>query len=204
MGSSYIERFEKAKEIFSKYNGILRCSQANRLGIHSTVLVQMVDKGILVKEGRGIYRLADLPPLSNPDFVRVSLSIPNGVICLISALNFHNLTTQIPYRVYLSLPRGTKRPQFEHPPLDIIWPINKVYSSGIDEHNIDGVPVKIYCKEKTVADCFRYRKKIGLSIAIEALKDYLVLHDKNLDKLFRYARVDDVDDVITPYVRAIV
>ena len=198
------ETFEKAREIFSRHNGILRASQANKLGLHGMVLTRMVDEGLLVKEGRGIYRLADLPPLSNPDFVRVSLSIPTSVICLISALNFHNLTTQIPYKVYIALPRSAKKPQIDYPPLDIIWPKEEIYLAGIEEHRMDGVPVKVYSKEKTIADCFRYNKKVGLSVAIEALKDYLGEQNKDLGMLFTYARIDHVEEIITPYVKAIV
>ncbi len=150
-----------------------------------------------------MYRLAELPPLSNPDLIQVSLRIPNSVICLISALNFHNLTTQIPYKVYVALPRGTKRPQIAYPPLDFIWPIERIYSAGIEKHSIDGVTVRVYSKEKTIADCFKYRNKIGLSIAIEALKDYMGSQVRDLSALLNYARIDKVEKIITPYIEAI-
>jgi predicted transcriptional regulator of viral defense system len=183
---------------------MLRTSQAKKLGINELILSQMLEAGLLVKESRGLYRLADLPPIINPDLVHVSIRIPKSVICLISALNFHNLTTQIPYKVYVALPRGTKRPKIDYPPLDFIWPVERIYLAGIEEHNIDGIVVKIYDKEKTIADCFKYRNKIGLSIAVEALKDYVGTQGHNLELLVNYARIDKVEKIIIPYIEAVI
>ncbi len=197
------ESYIKAMDIFRRRKGMLRTAQAKKFGINESILMQMVEEALLVKEGRGLYRLAELPPLSNPDLIQVSLRIPNSVICLISALNFHNLTTQIPYKVYVALPRGTKRPQIAYPPLDFIWPIERIYSAGIEKHSIDGVTVRVYSKEKTIADCFKYRNKIGLSIAIEALKDYMGSQVRDLSALLNYARIDKVEKIITPYIEAI-
>lgn len=193
-----------ALKVFKDNKGILRTAQANKLGVHSEILAQMVDKGLLVKEGRGFYRLAELSPFSNPDFVVVGLRVPDAVICLISALNFHNLTTQIPYKIYISLPRGKKRPQIDYPPLDILWPVDRIYTAGIEEHEIDGVMVKIYSKEKTVADCFRYSKKVGNSIALEALKDYLRTPHYDLNLLIKFAQIHGVEKTIIPYIKAII
>jgi predicted transcriptional regulator of viral defense system len=203
MEKKYRKSFQRAVDIFRAHRGILRVSQANELGIHFMVLSQMVEEGLLVKEGRGLYRLAELPPLSNPDLFLAALRIPSGVICLISALNFHDLTTQIPYKVYIALPRGVKRPLLEYPPLEIIWPGERIYSTGIAEHVIDGVSIKVYCKEKTIADCFRYSKKVEREIAIEALKDYLGGRERNLNLLYEYARLNKVEKEILPYVKAL-
>ena len=152
--------FENAEKIFRRHNGILRTGQAKKLGIDQPILVQMCDEGLLEKEARGLYRLADLPPLSNPDIVQVAMRVPDSVICLISALSIHQLTTQIPYRIYIALPQKTKAPRINYPPLDIVYLSKKPYSAGIDEHILDGVSVRIYSREKTVADCFKFRKKI--------------------------------------------
>lgn len=198
------EGIKKAQDIFRLHRGLLRTSQAKKLGVNEATIARMLDAGLVVKEARGLYRLADLPPLSNPDFIQVAMRVPNGVICLISALNFHNLTTQIPYKVYVALPHGTKRPKIDYPPLELIWPSDKVYSEGIEGHIIDEVLVKVYGREKTIADCFKYRNKIGLSIAVEALKDYLTTRQSNLELLLTYARIDKVEKIITPYIRAIV
>ena len=148
-----------------------------------------------------MYRLADVM-LRKPDLVQVSKLVPKSVVCLISALDFHNLTTQIPKKVYIALPREIKAPRVDYPPLDIVYLSKEPYSAGIEEHEIDGVAIRIYDKEKTIADCFKFRNKIGLDIAIEALKDYLSLGEINLDKLSSYAEIDRVKSIITPYVRA--
>jgi predicted transcriptional regulator of viral defense system len=195
--------FSNAEKIFRQNNGILRTGQAKKLGIDQPVLVQMCEEGLLVKEARGLYRLADLPPLSNPDFVQVALRVPSSVICLVSALNYHQLTTQIPYRVSIALPSKAKAPRIDYPPLDIVYLLMKPYSAGIEEHTIDGVVVRIYSREKTVADCFKFRNKIGLDIALEALKDYLRQPQRNIEELLNCARVDRVEKLLGSYLRAV-
>jgi predicted transcriptional regulator of viral defense system len=197
------KKFEKALRIFNANDGILRTSQAKTLGIHQPILIQMVEAGFLVKEERGLYRLASLPPLGNPDLVKVSLKVPQAIICLISALHFHQLTTQIPYKVYIALPHHVKRPLLEYPPLDVVWITEKVYSSGIEEHKLDGIGVRVYSLEKTIADCFKFRNKIGKNVAMEALKDYLRLPNRKIDKLLHYARIDRVENVMRPYFEAL-
>ncbi len=196
--------FESAKNTFQRKKGILRASEAKRAGIDLKTLQEMVDTGILKKEGRGVYRLANLPPLSNPDLVQIAIRVPNSVICLISALSFHALTTQTPYKIYIAIPRNSYRPQIDYPPIDVIRLGEKAYSSGIDKHVLDGVDVNIYNQEKTVADCFKFRNKIGLDISLEALKDYLAEPTRDIEKLLHYARIDHVENVIKPYIEAIV
>jgi predicted transcriptional regulator of viral defense system len=134
--------------------------------------------------------------------VRVATRVPESVICLLSALNFHNLTTQIPYRVYIALPQNTKAPISEFPPLDIVYMSANPYLAGIEEHSIDGVVVKIYNREKTIADCFKFRNKIGKDIALEALKDYLRLPDRQISLLLDYARINRVENIMRPYLEA--
>ena len=194
--------FEKAEKIFRGHNGIMRTSQAVKMGINQHTLIGMYEEGILVREARGLYRLADLPPLSNPDLVHVASRVPESVICLISALNFHNLTTQIPYRVYIALPQKTKAPKLDFPPLDLVYLSQKPYFAGIEEHFIDGVVVKIYNREKTVSDCFKFRNKIGKDVALEALKDYLRLPDRQINLLLEYARINRVENIMRPYLEA--
>lgn len=195
--------FQTAEEIFKQNNGILRTGKAKKLGIHEVTLVQMCEDGLLVKESRGIYRLADLPPLSNPDFVQVAIRAPQAVICLISALNYHQLTTQIPYKVTIALPQEVKAPRIEHPPLDIVYLSHRPYAAGIEEIVFDGVPVRIYNREKTVADCFKFRNKIGLDIALEALKDYMHQPNRDIQKILKYARINRVEKIMMPYIKAI-
>jgi predicted transcriptional regulator of viral defense system len=196
-------RVENVTEIFREAGGILKRSQAQGLGVDYRTLSRMMEAGLLVREGRGIYRLADLPPLGNPDLVQVALRVPKAVICLISALHFHNLTTQLPYRITIALPRTNKSaPRFEYPPLEVVWLSDKSYHAGIESHMLDGVPVRIYGREKTVADCFKFRRKIGRDVALEALKDYLRNPDRDLDALLRYARIDRVEKLMRPYIEA--
>jgi predicted transcriptional regulator of viral defense system len=197
------ESFQKARDIFAAKSGILRTSQANKLGIASVTLSEMVQAGLLIKEGRGLYRLAELPPLSNPDLVQVALRVPQGVICLISALAFHNLTTQIPYRVYLALPQAVKKPRIDYPPIDVVWLSQRAYHAGIEKHIIDDVNIQIYNREKTVADCFKFRNKIGQDVALEALKEYLGKQRPNFDELLHYARIDRVEKMIRPYLEVL-
>ena len=194
--------FENALDIFRKHNGILRTGQAKKLGIDQPILIQMCEEGLLVKEARGLYRLAELPPLSNPDIVQVAMRVPNSVICLISALNFHQLTTQIPYRIYIAVPQKNKTPRIDYPPLDIVYLSKKPYFAGIEEHILDGVSVRIYSREKTIADCFKFRKKIGLDIALEALKDYLRQPNRDIQGILNYARIDRVAKIMRPYLQA--
>jgi predicted transcriptional regulator of viral defense system len=194
--------FEIADKVFRENKGILRTGEAKKLGIDEIILVQMCSAGLLVKESRGLYRLSDLPPLSNPDLVQISKKVPKAVICLISALNYHQLTTQIPYKIYIALPRDIKAPRIDYPPMDIVYLSETPYSTGIEVYALDGVPVRIYSREKTIADCFKFQHKVGMDIAIEALKDYLHQSDRNLGELLRCARVDRVEKTMQPYIKA--
>jgi predicted transcriptional regulator of viral defense system len=164
----------------------------------------MRDAGVILRESRGLYRLADAELGSNIDLVQVALRIPKGVICLISALSFHDLTTQIPHQVYVALPTDAEKPRLEFPPLRIFWLSKKSYSAGIESHELDGISVKIYGIEKTIADCFKFRNKIGLDVTLEALRDYRKREDFNIETLVHYARIDRVERVIKPYLEAIV
>jgi predicted transcriptional regulator of viral defense system len=194
------ERFKKAKNIFLQNNGILRTSQALKLGIPSGTLYAMRDTGLIVQENRGIYRLEDQPPPGNPDLVQVALLVPKAVICLISALDFHNLTTQIPHRIYITLPMEVKRPRFEYPTLDVIWRTEAPYSAGIEQHVLDGVPIHIYNREKTIADCLRYENKVGRDVLLEALKEYRRQKQVNVTALMQYARVNKVTQRMRAYL----
>ena len=197
------KRYQQARQIFLENSGILRTSFARKAGIHYRTLSGMMDAGLVVREARGIYRLADLPPLGNPDLVQVSLRAPKSVICLISSLHYHELSTQLPFRVYIALPQKTKAPRIKYPPLEIVYLSQKPYEAGIEEHTLDGVIVRIYDAEKTVADCFKFRNKIGVDVAIEALKTYLRRPTRNIDLLLSYATIDRVANVTRPYLDAL-
>ena len=197
------ETQQKAIALFRQHGGTLRTAEALRLGIHPRTLYAMRDTGVLERLSRGLYRLAEFPPLSNPDLVTVALNIPQAVICLVSALAFHELTTQVPHAVDLALPRGAERPRLDYPPLRIFWFSGPAWSEGVETHQVDDVPVRIYSLEKSVADAFKYRRKIGLDVALEALKQYRQHRDFDVSRLLHYARICRVENVIKPYLEAL-
>ncbi|HUE99156.1 MAG TPA: type IV toxin-antitoxin system AbiEi family antitoxin domain-containing protein [Anaerolineales bacterium] len=198
------DRYFKYKKVFSDHNGILRASTAIELGVPQHIIYKMVEEGELVREAQGIYRLKDSEPLGNPDLVQISLRVPRAVICLISALYFHELTTQIPHQVHFALPRDIKTPKIKYPPIKAFHFSEASYKAGIENHTLDGVPVKMYSKEKTVADCFKFRETIGINIALEALKDYLSAPPSDIELVMKYARIDRVENVMRPYLESLV
>ena len=199
----HADRLKTAKKVFRDRGGVLKTGEALSAGIHPRTLYEMERSGILEKLARGLYRLTDMPPLGNPDLVSVALKVPNGVICLISALAYHEITTQIPHEVYLALGRGAEPPRMEYPPIRIFWFTGEAFTQGIENYKLDGVQVRIYSREKTIADCFKYRNKIGLDTTIEALKLYRERKRFKVDDLMQFARICRVEKVIRPYLEAL-
>jgi predicted transcriptional regulator of viral defense system len=194
---------EDAIALFRQQGGTLRTGEALRLGIHPRTLYAMRDSGSLEQLSRGLYRLADLPPLSNPDLVTVALRVPQAVICLVSALAFHELTTQIPHAVDVALSSGATRPSLDYPPLRVFLFSGTAWHEGVETHPIDGVPVRIYGREKSIADSFKYRRKLGLDLVLEALKLYCQGDKVDVSKLVHYARICRVEKVMRPYLEAL-
>jgi predicted transcriptional regulator of viral defense system len=189
--------------VFRKEGGVLRTTEAIRAGIAPRTLYSMRDEGIVESLSRGVYRLAAMTPLSNPDLVSVALRVPHGVICLISALAFHELTTQIPHEVYVAIDRFTRPPRVDYPPVRIFKFSGAAFTEGVETHGIDGFQVKIYNPEKTVADCFKFRNKIGNDTVVEALKFYCKRRRKDISALMRYAGICRVEKTISPYLEAL-
>jgi predicted transcriptional regulator of viral defense system len=194
---------EKAILIFKQHQGVLRAGQAIHMGISPRTLYAMRDSGLIRQISRGVYQLGDQELPGNPDLVSIALRIPKAVFCLISALHFYGLTTQIPHKVYIALPQAAEKPRLDFPPLDIIWLSEKSYIAGITGQQVDGVPIKIYSREKTIADCFKFRSKIGIDVALEALKDYVKTSDRQIDELLSFARIDRVENLISRYLEAL-
>jgi predicted transcriptional regulator of viral defense system len=144
----------------------------------------------------------DLPPIGNPDLITVSLRFPKAVVCLISALSYHGMTTQIPHEVSVAVPREARMPSLDYPPVHAYKFSTEAFESGIEKLQIDGVTVRIYSVEKTLADCFKYRNKLGMDVVLEALKLYRGQKKFNMDKLLKYARVCRVEKVMKPYLEA--
>jgi predicted transcriptional regulator of viral defense system len=194
----------RARHVFTKHQGMLRTTDAIRLGVHPRTLYNLRDRGELEQVGRGIYRLATAPQLTSPDLVSVAMRIPRAVICLISALAHHSLTTQVPHAVDVALPSHAQIPKLDGVPLRVFWYSDPSFSAGIDVISIDQVPVRVYSPEKTIADCFKYRNKIGLDLAIEALRAYRERRRKpDYQALSKYAKVDRVEKVMRPYLEAV-
>ncbi len=193
----------EAMAIFRAHRGTLRTSEALRLGIHPRTLYDLRDKGILTSVSRGVYRLAELPELTEPDLATVALRVPRAVVCLVSALSFHELTTEIPHEVHVALPRGVKTPRLDHPPVRAFHFSGPSLTHGIERHQIDGVTVPIYGPEKSVADSFKFRNKIGTDVAIEALKLCLERPGTQAKDLLHHARLCRVQGVMLPYLEAL-
>lgn len=197
------EQIDAVRRAFRRGGGVLRTGEALDQGIHPRILYAMRDAGLLERLDRGLYRLADLPPLSDPDLVTVANKIPKGVICLISALHFHDITTQIPHEVSIAVSRGTEPPRLEHPPIRLYWFSGAAFTAGTETHRTDGTSIQIYSAEKTLADCFKYRNKIGMDAVLEALTLYRDQHKPKPRKLIEYAKVCRVEKVMRPYLEAL-
>ncbi|HBR19398.1 MAG: transcriptional regulator [Planctomycetes bacterium GWC2_45_44] len=192
----------QAKSIFQKHGGILRASDAFKEGIHPRTLYFMRDNNELEVLCRGTYRLAELEPIDQQDIVTVASKVKPGVICLISALSFHEITTQIPHEVCVAISRTMAYPRLKYPPTRFFRFSDDAFQAGIEVHKISGIGVKIYSPEKTIVDCFKYRNKIGLDVAIEALKFWRKKKNARIDKLVEYAKICRVYNVIKPYAEA--
>ena len=191
------------RKIFESHGGQLRMHEALAVGISRTQLYALRDRGEVEQVSRGIYRLADLPALGNPDLVTVSLRYPKAVVCLVSALSFHEMTTQIPYEVSVAVPRNTTLPKLDYPPLDAHWFSGQAYDSGVEVHDVDGVTVCVYSPEKTLADCFKFQHKLGTEVVMEALRLYKERKQVNVQELLKQARLRRMMKVMMPYLEAV-
>ncbi len=192
-----------ARKAFNKRGGMLRTMDALRLGIHPRTLYKLRDQGELERVGRGLYRLSTAPLLTNPDWVTVAIRAPNAVVCLISALAHHGLTTQVPHTIDLAIPSHGQIPKLDALPIRVFWYSEPAFSAGVELVRTDEVSVRVYSAAKTVADCFKYRNKIGLDIAVEALRRFRELKKKSdIRELVRYARICRVERIMRPYLEA--
>ena len=183
--------------------GVLRARSLVAEGMSRQKLKELTDAGELLHLGRGLYSLPDSPVTENHDLAQVAARVPQGVVSLSSALQFHGLTTVSPWRVHLMLPRGARPPKIEHPPVSIVYASGEMYSTGIEEHVIEGIPVKVTSIPKTAADCFKYRSKIGLDVALEALKQILEERRATRAEIRQYAKICRVENVMRPYMEAL-
>lgn len=188
----------------AREKGIIRAEDVEAVGISRNYLYRMHNEGLLEKNAVGLYTLPEAPVTENSSLAEVAKRLPHAVVCLISALSYHEITTQIPHEIWLTIPRGSWRPDVEYPPLNLTYVSGPAYSFGIQECVINGVAVKIYSPAKTVADCFKFRNKVGLDVAIEALREAWRSRKVNMDELVEAAGVDRVSKIMRPYLEATV
>lgn len=194
--------FQKAIDQFRGFGGIMRTSEALSAGIHPRTLYKMRDSGEVVELSRGVFQLASNSGNEHIDLAAVAKRAPKGVICLISALSFHEITTEIPHAVYLATQTGTEKPKIDFPPTRIFLFSQDTIDIGVEDRKIGGVPVKIFSSEKTVADCFKFRNKIGLDVAIEALKMWISKKGSRR-KILEFAEICRVEKIIRPFMEPI-
>ena len=187
----------------TEQQGILRPRDLDAYGIPREYLRRLARRGLITRIGRGLYVLPDAEIDAHHSLAEVAKKMPNAVICLLSALRFHELTTQAPFEVWIAIDPKARLPRSGGVPVRVVRFSGKAFQSGIKEYTIEGVPVAIYDPAKTVADCFKYRNKIGLDVAIEALRDCLRQRKCTRDELWQYAAICRVTKVMKPYLEAI-
>ena len=188
---------------FLRRNSVIRTRDLARLGLPRTALEAPLADGKISRISRGIYAVSGHAVSEHHSLAQAAVRIPSGVVCLLSALVFHELTTQSPHEVWLAIDRKARRPAGGFPPLRVVRFGGDALDKGIELHQIDGIPVRITTAAKTVADCFKYRNKLGTPIAIEALRDGWARKKFTMDELWDMARVCRVQNVIRPYVESL-
>jgi predicted transcriptional regulator of viral defense system len=183
--------------------GILRPRDLEQHGIAREYLTRLTQQGALERVGRGLYIVAGAELSESHSLAEAARRAPGGVVCLLSALRFHDLTTQAPFEVWLALPPGAWRPRLGTPPLRIVRFSGQALTEGIEEHVVESVRVRVYTPAKTVADCFKFRNKIGLDVALEALRETWRARRATMDDLWNYAQICRVTTVMRPYLESL-
>jgi len=198
-------KVSKSKKVLdiARKAGMFRAHELAKQGIPRVYLQRLEQQGLLVREARGLYRVPNAKITENHSLAEAAKRVSHGVLCLLSALRFHGLTTQNPSEIWLAIGWKARAPKKNAQPLRIVRMSGKALTEGVDQHQIEGVSVKIYNPAKTVADCFKYRNKVGLDAALEALRDYRRKHRGGMDELWRFAKICRVARVMRPYLEAL-
>lgn len=183
--------------------GMLRASHLQELGIARVVLSRLTASGQLERVGRGVYRLPERQGAEHESLATIAVKVPQAVFCLLTALQIHELTTQLPRQVWIAMPQGSHAPKMDYPPVKMVQFSGEAYAQGIEAVRADQVELRVYGVAKTVADCFKHRNKVGLDVAIEALKEALAANKTNANDLWRFAKVCRVANVMRPYLEAL-
>ncbi|WP_046112049.1 type IV toxin-antitoxin system AbiEi family antitoxin domain-containing protein [Aquincola tertiaricarbonis] len=197
--NSHMQRVQALAE----RNGLLRACDLQAIGAPRVLLTRMTAAGLLERVGRGLYRLPNTAGSEHDGLVKVAVLAPQAVFCLLTALQIHELTTQLPRKVWIAMPRGSHAPKIDHPPLKMVQYGGEAYAAGVEEVIRDGATLRVYGIAKTVADCFKQRNKIGLDVALEALKEARARRRATADELWHYAKVCRVSNVMRPYMESI-
>ena len=198
----YFSTTEKVLKI-ARRSSVIRLRDLTRHGIHPEYVRRLCNKGLLVRSGRGLYSLADADVTENHTLSEASKRVPHGVVCLLTALRFHNLGTQNPHQVWLAIDRKATLPKVDYPPIRFVRFSGPALKEGIDKKKIEGVDVRIYNPAKTVADCFKYRNKIGLDVGLEALRECWRERRCTMDQLWFFAKICRVTNVMRPYLESL-
>lgn len=196
-------RNNKILALATRQGGIVSTKDVEGAGIPRAYLSRLCAKGTLQRVDHGLYTLPEPDATEHLPLIEVSKRVPKAVVCLISALSFHEITTQIPNEVWIAVPRGGWRPAFAYPPLNVTHVSGQAFAFGVQTHRLRGVPVNIYSPAKTVVDCFKFRSKVGLDVAIEALKESWRQRKTSMDEIVEAAAVCRVSKVIRPYLEAV-
>lgn len=183
--------------------GVVRPRELEAHGVSRAQLSRLVERGLVLRQGRGIYVSVHHAPSEGHSLVQVSKRVPDAVFCLLTALRFHDLTTQSPAEVWIALSEKARRPSLDHPRLRVARFSGAALTQGIEQHRVEGVAIRVYSAAKTVADCFKYRNKVGIDVAVEALRDFSRKHRGGANELARFARICRVSRVMQPYLDAI-
>ena len=194
--------FERTVQ-YVRQHGIVRPRDIEAIGVPREYLLRLYRQGKLNRTGRGIYTLPDAEVTERHSYAEVAKRVPEAILCLLSALAFHEITTQSPASVWIALRKGARTPAIASPSLRIIRLTEPSLTKGTENHLVEGVSVRVYSAAKTVADCFKFRNKIGIDIAVEALKDCLRQKKATVNEIYRYAKICRVSNVIRPYMEAL-
>jgi predicted transcriptional regulator of viral defense system len=184
-------------------SGPVRARDLDEAGIPRAYLRRLCQRGALEQVDRGLYRLADAPVTEAHSLAEVAKRVPHAIVCLLSALQAHELTTESPHAVWVLIDRHARMPKLSYPQLEVVRASGAARTHGVETRNIEGVAVKLTTPAKTVADCFRYRRRVGLDVALAAMRDYLRKHRGGMDRLIEAARADRVYSVVRPYLEAL-
>jgi len=195
---------ENAIMKMARKTGVVRAREIRKAGLHPEYLRKLCTSGHLIRTGRGLYVLADGDFTEHHSLAEACKRVPHGIICLLSALSYHEIGTQNPHQIWMAIDRAMRKPKVDYPPIRIFRFSGPSLKEGIEKIQIEGVSIRVYNPAKTVADCFKYRNKVGIDVAIEALKECWRSRRCTIDELVHYARICRVRNIMQPYMEAIV